>query len=501
MYLKRGSINWKKASLVALIVLIIVIVGLFFYLDKLGIKIHAEVSFGNISLRVINLNPPIITISSPSSTIYRTSQYDINVSTNKPSYCMHNTNSGTNTTINATDIENLSFHEFKRNVIEGIYTLWVYCNDTQGLNSSASVFFAIVNATNATSPPTTIVISEGGGRGGGGGGGPARISVVSNVTSIKKLEANVVFGQSVIRLRAPLSGKNPILYPLHLNNPYNLSLIYLLTTTNESLIKVSPNLFEIGSGKKIDGALVFTAPNTLSTGIYLEKVFVSSSLFNSELVIIYEIVNYEALLEIQATASSKFVSPGDTLFFDIVPNYIDGKTKEVGLKYYLKDFNKNILVENSENYTLEEGVGITRSLQIPEDAGFGEYALIVEAGYDGLYVYASDFVRIGAEFFTGYSIVLFLLIGFGALVVWYEWREHHLKRIIYYQHQLMREVHSRLHKGGFGYLDALAEIEKLRWQKHLLDQAYGKNYISRMNYQKQRESIEGALRALHKQHM
>lgn len=480
--------KFKRGVIIALLILIVLIL----LIKNIKIGPHGNVSFGNVSLNVFSSQAPIITINSPSATIYKAGQYDINVSVNKPSYCMYHLGGGVNTTLNATTIENRSFHEFKNNVTEGLYSLLIYCNDTEGLSRTSSVSFAIVNATaNATS--TTIVVSGGGG---GGGGGSAMITYVFNKTKVEEINANKIFGQSIIRLRASAASKNPVLYPLRLSNPYNMSLTYLLSVTNESVIQVSSNLLEVGPSQKLDAALVLTAPNSLGVGVYLEKLLVSSSLFNTGLSVIYEIVDYEALLEIQATASSKFVNPGEALFFDILPSYVDGNKKEVSLKYYIKDLDGRVIIENTENYTVEEGIVITRSLQIPKEIALGDYALVVEAGYDGISVYASDVVRIGAEIFTGYSIILFLLVGFGALVLWYEWKEHHLKKIIYYQHNLMRDVHSRLKEENFSYLDAVAEIERLRWQKHLLDQSFSKSYINKDSYQRQMESIDGAIKDL-----
>ena len=76
-----------------------------------------------------------------------------------------------------------------------------------------------------------------------------------------------------------------------------------------------------------------------------------------------------------------------------------------------------------------------------------------------------------------------------------------MRKILYYQHGLMRDVHSKLKKGEFHYLDALAEVEKLRWQKHLLDQAMGKGFIKRGIYQTQRNSIDSAIRSLRKKYL
>ena len=495
MKLKRGDDFFSfKYLVIILVVLIAIIWG---YSIGKGF-INSNVS-GDVNFSFINFVAPTITIDSPISQVYKNNSYDINVTTNEAAYCQFAIDYGANVSLNATDSgANLTFFDNRSDVSEAVYKLTVFCNDSDG-GRLKEVSFAISNDTETTTTTTTTTSSGGGG---GGGGGGSRIGASQTTKYPEDLDAADIFGQGVIRLKASVSNENPIIYPIKVHNPYDETLSYVLESTNNAVVKASIEVFDIGADVKYDMSLVFSAPNELGVGIYSEKIKASSAFFNTELLVLYEIIDQDAPFELQVNSQSRIIEPGKILFFDVTPVRVDAKVFEVDMKYYLRGFNGLVLTEvDEENVLLEEGVTFTKSINIPDNSVVGEYALIAESKVNEIVVSGSDFVSVGKTVFEGYSLIILIALGFGALVLLYEWKQHQLKKILYYQHRLMAEVNSKLHNNEFHYLDALVEVEKLRWQKHLLDQAYAKGFIRKSAHQGQKANINSAISSLKKRYL
>jgi len=500
---KRDSVNSRRVlrAVGVILLLVVFLVSMLYLAEIAGKYIHARMSAtGEINFTLWPNSAPYITINSPISTVYKVDWFDINVTTNDAAYCMYHFNGEGNRTLNATDNGiNRTFQEHNSSIGEGVYNLLIYCNNSVGSRTSTVMFAVTLNESGTGGGTTTTVIVEGGGGGGGGGGGK-RIGEKEIVQ--EKISPGKIFSQTAVRLRAPVSGKEEILYPLKASNPYDMSLIYVLAVTNDLIMRVTPAVFELQPNKTNDLAIIFTEPNKLGVGVHLGKIVTYSSLFETELLVSYEVIDYDAPISFEVAVSSKLVNPGDILYFDVLPSYVEEGKVVSDVRYYLKDFDGRIIVEVfDKDVLLEEGVIFTKSIKLPDDILFGEYVLVVETSVGGVIISGSDFVRVGAEVFSGYALILLVLLGFGALVLLYEWRQHQLRRIIYHQHGLMREVHSKLKKGEFHYLDALAEVEKLRWQKHLLDQALSKGFIKRGVYQSQKNSVDSAIRSLRKRYL
>lgn len=102
-----------------------------------------------------DLIPPLITINSPSSTIYSSSSIIFNVNLNENGYCEYSLNNGT-TNNTMTSSNNLTWYSTS-SLLNGNYIVNFYCNDTAGnKNYTSSISFSV-------SVPTAIASSGGGG--------------------------------------------------------------------------------------------------------------------------------------------------------------------------------------------------------------------------------------------------------------------------------------------------------------------------------------------------
>jgi len=104
-----------------------------------------------------------VVINSPVSTTYSVNDYLINISLSEEGYCLYSLDNGqTNSTL--INSVNIAFTRTKSNVANGNYSLFAYCNDTEGdVNNSVSVNFVIneviVNSTNSSNGLEVVINS------------------------------------------------------------------------------------------------------------------------------------------------------------------------------------------------------------------------------------------------------------------------------------------------------------------------------------------------------
>jgi alpha-glucuronidase len=89
-----------------------------------------------------------------------------------------------------------------------------------------------------------------------------------------------------------------------------------------------------------------------------------------------------------------------------------------------------------------------------------------------------------------------MFFAFGALVVWYELKQMHLKKIIFYQHELLKDVKEHIKEKDLGWISRLVELEKLKHQKGLLDSAYKKGFIGKETLDSSKRAIEDLINEL-----
>ena len=183
--------------------------------------------------------------------------------------------------------------------------------------------------------------------------------------------------------------------------------------------------FSLAPGESKTITVDISAMKELPPEIYSGKIYIKSGSITRVVRLIVEVEPRVALFDIIVRlprASKRGILRGEEVQADIsMFNMGDLKPVDVELEYSIKDIEGNVITGRTETLAVETENGITRGLQIPEGAEFGDYLFYAKITYANEKAVASELFEVVKErpslikyYFPyvlgiGIGIVLFIL--------------------------------------------------------------------------------------------
>ncbi len=362
-----------------------VVYGGFSFFPKSYASNQAELS---LSVEGADSESPAVSIAYPDATTYTSHVTALNYTASDNQAigsCWYSLNSGvTNTSVTCGDnVTSITSSE-------GSNTWRVYANDTSGNEGSDSVAF-------------TVTISSGGGQtggatgGGGGRGGynpplrPARAFLVS------ESEINVILALGEIVTRE---------VTLENTGTSKLDINVSLSGFND-LVSADTNHLTISPGERKSVLLIMKSD---SYGVYAGRLLFDAGGISKEVFIILNVQSSSSLFDVSLNLPQIYrtIHPGQTIkaFISLV-QVGDNAEVDATANYYVKDFDGNTLLSESETFFVDRSKSFTREFDTSA-LPIGEYLLSLEFSYPGGFATSSARFEVSDKFEIS---PLYILIG------------------------------------------------------------------------------------------
>lgn len=283
---------------------------------------------------------------------------------------------------------------------------------------------------------------------------------------------------------------------------------FLLSPSLEEFVSVSETGFTLQGGEEKIVYLNFISSEKTEPGVYTGLLKIKTADKTKEVSIIDTIKSYKVLFDISLDIPSKYkeLLAGEELLLQTsLFNLGDlGKT-DVKIEYIIKDFEGNILLEESEVVGVETQVSFSKMIKLSSNLKPGDYVAIVQARYDGSLGGSNSVFRIVEKkselpTFTPYLLFLavagvlsFFMIVFFLLFLRNE--KGKLRNIIKNQSSELQKINEeivskkvlnkKIGEKNFNIVD-----EDLSRKLNALEKAFASGYISKEAYSQGKLRIE-----------
>jgi len=284
--------------------------------------------------------------------------------------------------------------------IEGQHNVTVWVNDSANNVNWSSVSFSV-------DAPVEEGDSEDSASGGSGG------SASENETEV---EENVTEEEVVILkdfsvdkgiIEVVVTQGDSIEEEMIIENSENVSQSFeiLVSFDIKEFVSVSESNFVLGPYESKNVKIVFSPNQSLGSGVYTGNLKIKTDDKKKEVLISSEVerkieeVKEEEIVEEGAEEKKRMlfdifldildkhraISPGEELLLKIgMINLGDPVEVKIPIKYIIKDFDNNIVVQKSDKKSIYKNISFLERIELPENLRDGDYVAIVEINYDGL---------------------------------------------------------------------------------------------------------------------
>jgi len=126
-----------------------------------------------------------------------------------------------------------------------------------------------------------------------------------------------------------------------------------------------------------------------------------------------EVESKEPLFDVKVEIPKEFlrVKPGGNLLAQItIFNLVKTGLVNVSIDYTIKDIDGNIVFYTNDVLAIEKYASFIKTLKLPENIKYGDYALYIKVNYDKKTVSASTWFTVGIRPFIILEIILILLL-------------------------------------------------------------------------------------------
>lgn len=250
----------------------------------------------------------------------------------------------------------------------------------------------------------------------------ASIFYFSEIASAAGFEVDSVLLKRVIKTEGSFSSSVRITNAGVLKKDFEVNVFDL-----ENLASLDSRIFDLGGGKVKELEITFSNKNNLTESVYVGGLEIISGAERKLIPIILEIESRDVLFDSNvALFPTGRISPGDKINAEIkIYDLSQVGTASVDLIYFIKDFEGETIISESETIVVEDNVLITKSTTLPENLEPGDYVFGVALDYRGSVGTASSFFRVGKKKFASglnldsnflYIIILFVIIFFAFLL-------------------------------------------------------------------------------------
>lgn len=187
----------------------------------------------------------------------------------------------------------------------------------------------------------------------------------------------------------------------------------------KQLVNLSEYEFNLNPGEAHNLQIVFDS-GTSEPGIYVGKMIVSYDGISKKIPFILEIEANDILFDsnINLFYKAAGVYPGDKLNTEIKIFDLSNIGKsQINFIYFIKDFNGNTIIQESENIVVDSKLDYSKTIDIPENIKTGDYILGTIIKYKDSAGTSSSYFKIIKKEKTIYSNnVIFLVAGLFVLI-------------------------------------------------------------------------------------
>lgn len=208
---------------------------------------------------------------------------------------------------------------------------------------------------------------------------------------------------------------------------------------------------------------------------------------------------YGILLNIPA--KFRELQPGNNVAADITLSNIEDGKKNISIDYIIKDFDNNVIRQESEFVEILDEKKYTKKMKLPDYIGDGKYLFAIVTKYNDKIISSAETFSIykiksesqsGKFIFTTQiiiSIIIVVLVLF-LLVINY----NHISKIETHKVRYAEKIYQRILRKKEEKEDTINSINKLEKQSVLLEKAYKEKLISKESYEKDKKKLKKQLK-------
>jgi len=301
-----------------------------------------------------------------------------------------------------------------------------------------------INATDASgnsntgSSVSTVTISVSSGSSGGSGGGGSSTSSDSGTVQTTISPAQTPVNATI----PPITLSEEILAVKMLEGDSSTKTVNIKNTADrdidvqlkvkgiENIISLKEDSFRLVKGASKDIIFLVVASESIEPGVYAGTIEIVDAI-NGQLLqsikLSVEVASRKALFDAKldlpvdqrSIYSGRYINPEITLLNLGTLNKVD-----VFVKYALKDFENNVVLESSETLAVKDQLSYTKDIFIPDHISGGDYILFMEVRYQDSVALASQLIRVDERKGIGLIgtepiIILLTVIGLGSALYSY----------------------------------------------------------------------------------
>jgi hypothetical protein len=291
-----------------------------------------------------------------------------------------------------------------------------------GLSAPMQTYPSPSNQSNQSNQ-TVIIINNGG----GGGGGTNTITVPTN--------APIPFTLSTNNIKTDIKQGQVSSENVTITNIGQQEINISITNQIGNLARLSSNYIDLKPGQSQVVTIDFIASMDTTPNLYIGSIIFQSGGSSQQLSAAIEVDSANPLLDVAINLPSQYnkVSPGDTILAGITLYNLGSSYGDVSMEYFIETQNGTIISNQTDTVAIQTQASFIKSLQIPNNAPFGNSFLYVRATYNGKLASASTGFQIVSTsnnekvYITIIIILGILAIGIITFILAYRMKKHYKK--------------------------------------------------------------------------
>jgi len=232
-------------------------------------------------------------------------------------------------------------------------------------SSEGTIFFSIEEGDEEPEPePTLAPAIGGGGPSGGGGQAEGKANIIVDREEIKL----VVKQNELTKERIQIT-----------NNGQKSTSVTITIDSIAGIVSISDRSFVISPGETKIIILSILSPDT---GVFTGTLKIETPQQRKTIPVTIEVESQEVLFDLSIDLDPKDLFPSEKLtVLATLFNLYEAGLLDVTIDYSIKDFNNNIILEDTDIVTIQNQATFSKTFTIPPNTEPGEYILITQAKY------------------------------------------------------------------------------------------------------------------------
>ncbi|MEM4245543.1 MAG: hypothetical protein QXR60_05065, partial [Candidatus Nanoarchaeia archaeon] len=164
---------------------------------------------------------------------------------------------------------------------------------------------------------------------------------------------------------------------IRISNTGSKFLVLDINSNLGSLLQISEPKFTLPLGDVKDIKLSFYAPANVDPGVYVGRVDFNSETIQDSVYAVVEVESKKVVSDVSINIPDQFrnIEPGKDLLFNVrLFNFVKTPA-DVDVFYEVRDFNGDIVYEDSEKIYLESEASFSKSVVLPSKVAAGDYVV------------------------------------------------------------------------------------------------------------------------------